>query len=90
MRISRVLVSILILSATVLAARADEPKATPLPAPVSGPATVFSFGKENPDCGEWTDACRVCIRGADGAPHCSTPGIACTPGAPVCRARKAP
>jgi hypothetical protein len=72
------------------AALADEPRVRPLPAPVAGPATVFTFGRENPDCGEWTDACHVCTRAADGTPQCSTPGIACTPSVPVCRTRKAP
>ena len=72
------------------AALADEPRVRPLPTPVLGPATVFTFGRENPDCGEWTDACHVCTRAADGRPQCSTPGIACTPGVPICRTRKAP
>jgi hypothetical protein len=71
-------------------AHADEPRARPVPAPAAGPATIFSFGKENPDCAEWTDACMVCTRSATGAPQCSTPGIACTPGVPICRSRKAP
>ncbi len=64
---------------------ADEPRPSPLPKPARGRATVFTFGAEHPDCVEWTDACRTCARGAHGAPTCSTPGIACTPGALVCR-----
>jgi hypothetical protein len=71
-------------------AHAGAPHATPLPRPAAGPATIFSFGRENPDCAEWTDACHVCTRAADGTPQCSTPGIACTPGVPICRTRKAP
>ena len=66
-------------------ARADAPQAAPLPPPEAGPATVFSYGKENPDCIEWTNACQTCKRDEAGAPACSTPGIACTPGALVCR-----
>lgn len=69
---------------------ADEPRATPLPRPAAGPTTVFSFGRENPDCTEWTDACHVCTRAPDGTPQCSTPGIACTPGVPICRTQRAP
>ena len=71
-------------------ALADQPRAPALPAPEGLPATVFSFGKENPDCLEWTNACQICTRDAAGEMQCSTPGIACTPGVPVCRVRKAP
>jgi hypothetical protein len=71
-------------------ARADEPTASPLPKPEAGPATVFTFGRENPDCTEWTDACRVCTRTASGEINCSTAGIACVPAAPICRVKKAP
>ncbi len=70
-------------------AQADAPRAEPMPAPEAGPATVFTYGKENPDCVEWTNACQTCKRDDKGAPQCSTAGIACTPGAMVCRATKA-
>jgi hypothetical protein len=70
-------------------ARADAPRAEPMPAPEAGPATVFTYGKENPDCVEWTNACQTCTRDDKGAPQCSTAGIACTPGALVCRMTKA-
>jgi hypothetical protein len=36
-----------------------------------------------PSCSEWTDGCIVCARTAQGL-ACSTPGIACTRGAPRC------
>ena len=60
------------------------------PAPEGAPATVFSFGRDNPTCGEWTNGCQVCTRPATGEMQCSTPGIACTPGPPVCRVKKEP
>jgi hypothetical protein len=72
------------------AALADEPRMPALPAPDAPPATVFTFGKENPDCLEWTNACQICTRSAAGEMQCSTPGIACTPGVPICRIRKTP
>jgi hypothetical protein len=34
-------------------------------------------------CGEWTDGCAICARTSDGL-ACSTPGIACIPGAGRC------
>ena len=36
-----------------------------------------------PSCAEWTNGCVVCRRTSEGL-ACSTPGIACTPGAPRC------
>jgi len=58
-----------------------------LPSPVADPPlqiTVERFGAMMPQCREWTDACSVCLRDGEGAVHCSTPGIACLPGVPVC------
>ena len=72
-----------------LARAADLPEA-PAPAPEGAPATVFSFGRDNPTCGEWTNGCQICTRPAAGEMQCSTPGIACTPGPPVCRLKKEP
>ena len=76
----------------VLAAptRADDLPEVPAPPPEVAPATVFSFGRDNPTCGEWSNGCQVCTRPAAGEMQCSTPGIACTPGAPVCRVKKEP
>ena len=71
-------------------ARADDLPEVPTSAPEGAPATVFSFGRDNPTCGEWTNGCQVCTRPAAGEMQCSTPGIACTPGAPVCRVKKEP
>jgi len=82
-----ILCLLVLMSTAVLA---DEPRAPALPAPEGVPATVFSFGKENPDCVEWTNACQICTRSSAGEMQCSTPGIACTPGVPICRVRKTP
>ena len=71
-------------------ARADDLPEVPTSAPEATPATVFSFGRDNPTCGEWSNGCQVCTRPAAGEMQCSTPGIACTPGAPVCRVKKEP
>ncbi len=70
------------------AAQADAPKPEPLPPPEAGPATVFTYAADNPDCVEWTNACQICNRDARGAAQCSTSGIACVPGAIVCRATR--
>ena len=80
--------AVLFLAAT--GARADEPRASPLPKPAAEAATVYTFGRENPDCAEWTDACQTCTRAPSGAAQCSTAGIACVPGVPICRAKKTP
>lgn len=37
----------------------------------------------DPSCVEWSNGCQVCRRLEEG-PICSTPGIACTPGAQEC------
>ena len=68
-------------------ARADDLPEVPTSAPEGAPATVFSFGRDNPTCGEWTNGCQICMRPAAGEMQCSTPGIACTPGPPVCRVK---
>ncbi len=71
-------------------ARADDLPEVPTSAPEGAPATVFGFGRDNPTCGEWTNGCQICTRPAAGEMQCSTPGIACTPGPPVCRVKKEP
>lgn len=90
MTLLRVFILVLLCSASMARAQADEPRPSALPAPETGPATIFSFATDHPDCTEWTNACQVCIRDEKGDPKCSTPGIACTPGALVCRVRKSP
>jgi hypothetical protein len=90
MSMHRTLLAAVALLACLTLAHADEPKANPMPKPVGTPASVHNFGRENPDCDEWTNACQVCKRDATGAAQCSTVGIACTPGIPICRAKKAP
>ncbi len=76
-----------LLGGAYLTALADAPRALPTPKATIAPLSVMSFGKENASCAEWTDACQVCNRDAQGAAQCSLPGIACTPGVPVCRAK---
>ena len=58
--------------------------APPAPAEAEAPS-LFAWGEAHPDCGEWSDLCQACLRVGTEV-HCSTPGIACTPVAPVCRA----
>ncbi len=80
--------AVALLGGAYVVALADAPRAQRMLAPGAGPATVFSYGKENADCAEWTNSCQVCTRDDQGAPQCSTPGIACTPGAMACRVKK--
>ncbi|MFT4096653.1 MAG: hypothetical protein QM651_05985 [Rhodoblastus sp.] len=57
---------------------------------IPGPATptgveaerrsVQAWGRDNPDCAEWSDACVACTKEG-----CSTPGVACAPQETVCR-----
>ena len=56
----------------------------PAPAETEAPS-LAAWGAAHPDCGEWSDLCQACLRVGTEV-HCSTPGIACTPSAPVCRA----
>jgi hypothetical protein len=62
---------------------ADE-QASPVPfqnrgAKVPSDASVLAYGAAHPECLEWTDSCRTCMRSPDGRLGCSTPGIACQP-----------
>jgi hypothetical protein len=80
---------ILMLLVPAFPASADAPRALPLPPPDREAVSMQSWGLKNRDCDEWTNACQICRRGADGRMACSTPGIACQPEAIICRARKA-
>jgi hypothetical protein len=51
-----------------------------------GPQPSMQGGPPTPGCIEWTDSCVVCARAPEGL-ACSTPGIACTRGAPRCLRR---
>jgi hypothetical protein len=64
---------------------ADAPKGAP-----DGAATAQNYGARDPECQEWTDACRTCIRDEKGATQCSTPGVACTLGPVACKVKKQP
>ncbi len=58
---------------------------TPSPPAVSAEeVSLQGFGVANPTCLEWNDGCATCKRSGDF--HCSTPGIACQPGAIICKA----
>jgi hypothetical protein len=52
----------------------------------AGPLPTTEGGPPDPACIEWTDSCVVCSRTPEGM-ACSTPGIACTKGAPRCLRR---
>ena len=59
----------------------------PPPPPIDLPAeiqaeqkSVQAWGRANPNCAEWSDACVTCTKEG-----CSTPGIACTPKETACR-----
>lgn len=58
----------------------------PFPNPPGPPVvSVQAFGRDNPLCRAWTDGCVTCRAAAGNGPAlCSTPGIACTPGAVAC------
>ena len=72
----------------ILAALALSLGAGALLAPAPALMGVQSFGAANAACQRWGDACVICLRGADGAAKCSTPGIACVAGPVVCEAGK--
>ncbi len=46
-------------------------------------ANLQNFAAAHAACVEWSDGCTVCKRTM--AVSCSTPGIACQPGAIVCK-----
>jgi hypothetical protein len=74
-------------------------RADPAPAPEP---TLQGFGRHNRDCIEWMNGCAVCRRLPQAPARadrpwsrrgrinfaCSTPGIACQPGAIVCLLKK--
>lgn len=80
--------AVVLLGGAYVAALADAPRPGQMPKPGAAPMNVMTYGKENSDCAEWTNSCQVCTRDDQDAPQCSTPGIACTPGAMVCRVKK--
>lgn len=61
---------------------ADEPRTPPLKPPLQ--LSLPAWGESRRDCLEWRNGCQTCARDPQGAAACSTPGIACTPGEPVC------
>ena len=87
----------LALFTAVIFCAAETRAAAPAPEP-----TLHGFGRHNADCIEWMNGCAVCRRfelapARAGRPWsrrgrinfaCSTPGIACQPGAIVCLLKK--
>jgi hypothetical protein len=72
------------LAGTIVVAEQTAP-----PAPPAGePPSIQGYGDVDTNCQQWSDACRACGRGNDGAPVCSNIGIACQPKAVQCTARK--
>lgn len=55
---------------------------------VPSDVSVLAYGAAHPDCHEWTDSCRICLRNPDGRVGCSTPAIACVQKDIVCRKEK--
>ncbi|HEY0145837.1 MAG: hypothetical protein WDN29_07365 [Methylovirgula sp.] len=55
------------------------------PTKVPSDVSVLAYGAAHPECLEWTDSCRTCMRSPDGRVGCSTPGIACQPKEIVCK-----
>jgi hypothetical protein len=78
MRVIRIFAAFVLILGAVQAARADE-------APSAEQLSLQGYAAAKPSCAEWGDGCAICMRGGDGATHCSTPGIACQPGPIVCR-----
>lgn len=67
----------LILFATVLAAPTQLIAGPAAVDHVPSDVSVLAYGAAHPECLEWTDHCRICMRSPDGRVDCSTPGIAC-------------
>ena len=64
-------------------ARADSFKAPPVH---QGPAvSIQAYGKQNPECLNWTNGCVLCATDPAGLSQCSTPGIACQPRGLTCK-----
>lgn len=90
MSVRRVL-PLLALAACLAAAPAiAQPGLAPLPLPLAvesppAPDSIDGRFTAAPACREMSDGCRVCVRGADGSPTCSMPGIACVPTGWQCR-----
>ena len=78
-------------AASISSAGADEVPAPIAKPPVATPPlsredlSLQGFALQNRLCREWSDGCSVCMRDEEGAPHCSTPGIACQPEPIRCR-----
>jgi hypothetical protein len=60
------------------------PAASQVPAePHAAPALdLQALARQMPDCKEFRNSCRVCLRQPDGTLGCSNTGVACTPDGP--------
>ena len=83
----RILFAAFLAIAPTLVAAEDATPSAPAPPPIDLPVdiqaeqkSVQAWGRANPDCAEWSDACVVCTKEG-----CSTPGIACVPKETACR-----
>lgn len=79
----KVLIGVLLAGTATLAEQAAPPVT-----PAAEPPSIQAYGDRDATCQQWSDACRACGRGNDGAPVCSNIGIACQPKAVQCTARK--
>jgi hypothetical protein len=78
----------LLLGAVLAGTVATAEPTVPPRAPVADPPSIQAYGDIDTNCQQWSDACRACGRGGDGAPVCSNIGIACQPKAVQCTTRK--
>jgi len=67
---------------------AISPVSADIPPPPVAPKAISAFADDKPDCLEWTDACTICKKQADGNVACSTVGAACVQTAPTCSKQK--
>jgi len=77
---------VLLMSTPALAQQPSEPASPPVSKRVE--RHVHNYGDLDRTCTHWTDRCRACSRGADGAPNCSNIGIVCAPAEVECSARR--
>ena len=76
------------LSALLAGTIAAAEQTGPPPTPVGDSPSIQAYGDIDTACQQWSDACRACGRGSDGAPVCSNIGIACQPKLVQCTTRK--
>lgn len=85
---AHILALLALLTAAPAFADAPKPEPMPPPAPPAQHVAPPAYGARDLACQEWSDGCQICLRDANGATQCSTPGIACTPGPITCKVKK--